>query len=274
MGEPMLVLSLSLFACPSPGDGAATGAAGQDSADSAAAADTADTAADTATDTADTAGGCGDGSEPLAAWSFDEGGGGTAFDAGPHGYDATLVGAGWTAEGLRGSALRLEADSAGYAELPVGALAVDGAFTVLGWARPAVLRGYNALLARGRADAIWNPYHLGYKDGGPLWATDNGGLGPSLHDLSSPGAHVGDWHLLAASYDPATGARVLYVDGAAVLADAEGPGALAYDDSPTRIGSDTNTGEPTGHFVGDLDEIVVLGCVVEPDFVLARWNAR
>jgi len=179
-------------------------------------------------------------SELIGWWSFEEGSGSLAADSGPLGLDGTLVGSGWTSSGHDGGGLRNSSDQ--YVELDYAELELTEGITITAWARPTALAGYNAVVARGVSSGVYNPYHLGYKDGSPLWATDDGSLGPHLQDLSDPGGHVGAWHHLAGTWDPGTGARALYVDGVEAASDTDGPSTLTYDSEPTRFGADTNDG--------------------------------
>ncbi len=238
--------------------------------DSAANADTSDTATpgDTAADSGDS------GTEPgpvdpclatgvVAEWSFEEGSGSVAADGSGHGLDGELLGASWTDEGAVGGGVHLDGDDS--VSLDHAANWPTSALTVAGWARPSVLRGYNVIVAHGSTDGIINPFHLGFKEGTPLWTTDAETLGPALHDESAAPSAVDAWHHLVGTWDGANGARALYVGGALLMDDAEGPPALAYDDIASRVGADVNAGEATGFFVGDLDEVLILDCAVSAE---------
>lgn len=209
--------------------------------------------------------------ELIGAWSFEDGGGKLATD-GVGGLDGVLVGdVTFVADGVSGDAIDLSGKAA-YVDLDYAELAPTGGLTISVWARPRSWAHYNTVVSRGRVDSFYNPYHLGYKDGTPLWSLDPDNSGAELRDLSDPGSHLDGWHQLVGTWDAATGERILYVDGSLAAQDI-GPNATSDDGTPTRFGADTNNGSPLHWFDGALDEVRMYDCAVDAKTVAAGYAA-
>jgi hypothetical protein len=68
---------------------------------------------------------------------------------------------------------------------------------------------------------------------------------------------AGTWYHVAYTYDSATGAQRLYLNGAQVLANTSTANILGYDDHPVLIGADRDSGQLAYLWSGTLDEIQI-----------------
>lgn len=91
-----------------------------------------------------------------------------------------------------------------------------------------------------------------YQFGG-LYAGANP-LNPSTAIGGAWSPTLGHWYHLAFTYEDATRAERLYVDGALFASGTAGSSPV-YDEHPFYIGGDSDFGSPSGYFIGDIDEV-------------------
>ncbi len=178
----------------------------------------------------------------LAAYSFDEGQGGTASDASGNGRTGTMVGAGWTS-GKNGSAVFLDGVD-DRVDLPQLGTFYRTAFTFEGW-----------VLKRGTRKDV--TVMGSWDGGGPMIWVDNAN-GRYMLTLGADSANyldsgrtpaVGSWQHVAGTWDGAT-AR-LYLDGVQV-ASRTFAGDIGTADV-WRIGAFRSN--PIGFFDGLVDDV-------------------
>ncbi len=184
----------------------------------------------------------------VAAYSFDDGAGGTATDNSGHGRAGAVVGATWVAAGKHGSALSFDGSSSHVDLPPLGTFYKSG-FTLEAWVKKSGTKQDVAVVGSwaGGSDGgpmIWDDhiagrYYLTLNKGTPADAYLDSGTAPS----------PGTWQHLAATYDGAT-AR-FYVDGA--LAASRPFGGDVGSSDVFRIGAYGPS--PTGFFDGLIDEV-------------------
>jgi len=189
----------------------------------------------------------------YAYWPFDTGSGPTAYDVGPNGDDASLVGSpSWTT-GMVGSAVTLDGSSQ-YVTTPIQ-LAGPSAFTIECWFKAtAGASGYLMGFGDAAAGASTNLDRLAYLDsaGHVVFGADSG----SIKTVATTATYNdGSWHHLAASLG--AGGLKLYLDGVLRGADSSTTTAGSYS-GYWRFGYDNLTSWPSAptqpHFAGSLDE--------------------
>ncbi|HKJ92430.1 MAG TPA: LamG-like jellyroll fold domain-containing protein, partial [Longimicrobiales bacterium] len=139
-------------------------------------------------------------------------------------------------------------------------LGMDSTWTVELWVRRDSAAGDQYLLDRSDAVGASNfQYALLLHDGAPAFAARTGGGPGDWYQATAPDTlPIGTWHHLAATYDSATAALTLYVDGAAVTPTLTNPGKFgrmrAGKGSAVYLGAyGTSAGD--GNFQGALDEV-------------------
>ena len=125
--------------------------------------------------------------------------------------------------------------------------------TAEAWVSFATIGGpYQSIIAK--------PYGTGTGDSFTIWYESGGlhaGASPtSVNDaLGYTWAPVlGAWHHVAFTFERATLAQALYVDGA-LVASGTAPSAPTYDAHPFYIGADVDNGGANGFFNGQIDEV-------------------
>ena len=178
----------------------------------------------------------------VAAYSFDEGSGGSTFDASGNGHTGVISGATWSPSGRYGGALSFDGIDDSVLLGSLGAFSQD-AFTLEAWVNKSGSKKDVAILGSwtGSGPMLWID-HLG----GHHRLTLAGGLTDYLDSGATPS--VGEWHHQAATWDGTT-ARY-YIDGTLVASrSSSGPGAS----DTWRIGA--YGAAPTGFFDGLIDDI-------------------
>ena len=218
--------------------------------------------------------------DTLGYWAFDTGTGAVAYDSGDLGLDADIVDASWTTAGYSGAALDFDGGSS-YVSIDHTELEAADGLTVSVWVQPDSLRGssWDSVVSRGSAGTgnlgcCGDSYYLGYYLAGLSWYTAQSSTMDPLLDGGAYSTHIGSWHHLLATWDPATGTRVTYVDGAQTATDTKGPAALLYDGTPTVVGADVNSGSQVLFFDGLIDEVKIFGCAVDGTQAAADYSAN
>jgi len=205
----------------------------------------------------------------LGYWPFEEGTGTVAYDEGPLALDGDIVDASWSS-GVIGNGLDFDGSSA-HVLLDYEELAPEAGMSLSAWVQPDSLQGssWDTAIARGASgagdlDCCGDSYWLGYYQYGlALYNNISGTITDSyIHDTSDYSGHVGSWHHLVGTWDAATGAQAIYLDGALVVSGTAYTYVI-YDGSPTRIGADTNSASDVLHFDGLIDEVKVLDCALD-----------
>ena len=160
-------------------------------------------------------------SGPVAAFTFDEGGGASTADAAASGRTATAqADLEWTRGRVGSATYRLEDTAAVVTGNPLrteqAVVDTSGAFTLSVWARLDDASDDAVLLSQ-EGDAT-SGFQLGYDAGEDRWTfRQSAGDTPGarfVHEVrSQEPARTGVWTQLVATQDPATGRTELYVDG-------------------------------------------------------------
>lgn len=124
----------------------------------------------------------------------------------------------------------------------------DGPFTLEGWIRPGDMAGRRGLFAKTEA----SEYGIFVSDGAPSFSVHLDGRYAKVEGAPSSLAR-GRWQHVAGVHD---GSELrLYVDGR-LVARAAAVGKRTTNELPLVLGADVNqSGLPTSHFEGDLDEV-------------------
>jgi hypothetical protein len=188
----------------------------------------------------------------LAHWAFDEGRGTVAADSSGHRTNAAIIGARWV-EGRIGGAL--EFDGVGARACSARSVQLAGRpLTLSVWAKRRSSGAVSMLLSQGTGTK-GGGIHIGFRE------TDAFTFDFWYDSVRTKVAYTDTaWHHWAATYDPRSGARVVYCDGVAVAADvAETP----YSGSG-RIEIGHLGFWPKTNFAGLIDDVRVYGRVLSP----------
>jgi hypothetical protein len=218
---------------------------------------------------------CDGADDTLGYWPLDDGEGTVAADAGSLGLDGEVTGGSWLSDGAVGGALAFDGVGT-WITLDHSELASMVGITLSAWVRPDSLQSasWDTIISRGASAGTdlaccRDSYFLGYYLHSVAFYTDTTLDNTPLFDGLDHGEHQGGWHHLAATWDPGTGVRTVYVDGVQTATDGLGPPTAAYDGTPTRIGADTNDSSPVLPFDGAIDEVKIFGCAVTAEEVAA-----
>ena len=213
----------------------------------------------------------------LGHWPFDAGSGAVAYDSGPLALDGDVVDASWTT-GVTGGALDFNGTSA-HVLLDYDELAPEQGLSLSAWVQPASLQAstWDTVISRGASSTgdlgcCSDSYYLGYyRYGLSLYSNVSSSYTDGeLLDGGSYASHVGSWHHLVGTWEGATGAQAIYVDGVRT-ASGTAYTYLTYDGTPTRIGSDTNSGSGILFFDGVIDEVKILDRAMDAGQVAADY---
>jgi len=224
----------------------------------------------------------GEGSEPLAWWSFDE----TAAPAtgakllkgrSPLDLDltTTLHGSPTLAPGVHGQALKLDGKS--YAEAASDGVCFSlnlSSFTVALWVNPDFVNGRWGFVSK-RTGHSQSPFVLGMRNGEIVYeATDQEGKWTSYNFSSPPVLVAGEWQHVAAVVEE--GKRVvLYHNGRPVATRDLAGQKLATNEQALRIGWEAWGGDPPkadvpGYLTGLIDEVKIWPRCLSPEEVAAE----
>jgi len=206
----------------------------------------------------------------VAAYSFGEGSGTTAFDASGNGNNGTINGATWTASGKYGHALVFSGTSASPQMVTVNdsaSLDLTTNLTLEAWVNPSV------------ASKLWTDIIYKYNDdyylngssqpnGPPAVGATFGGT----HDnniLASVALKTNTWTFLTGTYDGAT--LKLYTNGVLAASLAQ-TGTMKTSTYPLQIGGDSYNGPPGQFWQGMIDEVRVYNIALTAAQIQADMN--
>lgn len=127
--------------------------------------------------------------------------------------------------------------------------------------------------------------------GGPVIAKPKGILGVDSYSLVVAGGNLvgsaagefqhlpfspvpGRWYHLVFTYDDASRAKLIYLDGVLVSVGLAQPGAsISYDNRPLLLGGDTDTGSPTALLNGRVDEASIYNRALTYPEIKGLYNA-
>jgi PKD repeat protein len=200
-------------------------------------------------------------SDPVAAYSFDEGVGTTAADASGNGNTGMLDGATWTAAGKYGGALSFDGSSALVNVADASSLDLTTAMTLEAWVKPTdVSSDWRDVIYKGN-----DSYYL--EASSPQGQTPGTGGTFSSSPLYGTGALAANtWSHLAATYDGST--LRLYVNGVQVASRAQ-TGLIHTSNNPLQIGGDSIFGQ---FFAGLIDEVRVYNRALSASEIQADMN--
>ncbi len=156
----------------------------------------------------------------LGYWPFNENSGTVAHDQSGNNHDATLSNTTW-ATGLLGSALAFNGSNS---QGVTNSIPFTNTFSISAWVNPAVT-SQASFAAIGQSQAS-SGFYLGVDSTGTQYKffvnSGNGSTGACafssvVSGCAQGGTVTSGWHLIAGTYDGATGS--LYVDGALVASD-------------------------------------------------------
>jgi hypothetical protein len=205
-------------------------------------------------------------------WPLDESEGLRHDLSGPgrHLTDPTAVGA---TAGKFGPALNLTKNSGHYLVQAQNNKAVNsGSLSLVGWVRPERLKDTQVVIAR---------YEYGLKNRGyRLDLRSNEAIGFIVSpdgeftedyllrvSLAEP-LQVGQWYHLAAVFDGANQALVVYVDGQEVGRRTVAYPSIYPSTAPLMLGANLEAGSVTQHFEGQLDEWRIFSEALSPTAIL------
>jgi hypothetical protein len=183
----------------------------------------------------------------VAAYSFNEGTGGTAGDASGNGHTGAISGAAWSTQGRFGNALSFDGVNDWVTVNSSSLLNLTTAMTVEAWVFPTTATGKrNVLIKEGTNRDIYNLYARSGGNLSEIYAFI-GGQNRSAESSPLP-ANV--WTHIAGVYD-GTALR-LYVNGVQVAVNNLASGLIDTSNGPLRIGGNSIWGE---FFLGWIDEV-------------------
>jgi Concanavalin A-like lectin/glucanases superfamily len=216
-------------------------------------------------------------SSPIGKWNFDEGTGTTSADLSGQGHTATLVGgASWTTAGKEGAGLALDGVT-GYADVGVSLIDTAQSFTVLSWAKLAVVDSWEVVASQD--DVTGSLFGLKLRGD----ATNAFDFDVETTDVTNPGFIVAQssvtavaqtWVHLAGVYDSSgAGTLTVYVNGVLQETAAIGQSVMASTGHFV-VGRGLYNGV-TGSFVnGTLDEVEVHASALTSAQVAAVYAAE
>ncbi len=194
--------------------------------------------------------------EPKAHWKLDDGAGSVALDS-VGGHTGSLQnGPLWTADGKVGGALIFDGVDDQVNVSHSDDLNLVNGFTIAAWVR-------NDASSFSGSDRILSKESAGQNDN--YWfSVQNRRLRLGVEsDVFSPTSELnpGQWHHVAAAFDPVMGVVRIYVDGAEVL-EANTTATLSPNTDPILIGSNW---EGTKFWEGALDDVRLYGQALGAD---------
>jgi glucose/arabinose dehydrogenase len=202
----------------------------------------------------------------VAAFSFDEGAGGSSADASGNGNVGTINGATWSTQGRFGGALSFNGTDNTVRVPSSTSLNLSAAMTLEAWINPAAVQSDWRTIMQRQPDA----YFLNASNSnGPLLPSGGGTFGATTAYVSgSTASPVGVWTHVALTYDGAT--LKLYVNG--VLANSQArTGTIQSGTNPLWIGGNSPYGE---YFQGLIDELRIYNRALTQAEIQADMTTR
>ena len=205
---------------------------------------------------------------PVARWTFDEGKGQLAGDAGgPDNAAALLNGANWTARGKSGAALHLS--GGGSAEISHPVVDTGGSFAVSAWVKVNKLGGYQTFVSED-GSAI-SAFFLQLRGDTGNFAFTVPGADDADHTVVAGAgfpAQAGTWYYLLGVHDAQTKTISLYVNG--VLQQTALYASAWRAAGATAIGRGKFAGKPVDFASADIDDVKIFDTAATDAAELAR----
>lgn len=193
---------------------------------------------------------------PVGSWAFDDGSGTTAADSATPAHPLTVAGGAFDGKGRIDGSLALDGTN-DYAEATGPVVDTSKSFSISAWARPtsATKNGVVAAVTGTNSSAFGLYYDSAAKRW--LFARSSADVSnPTLYRAASKEAPVnGAWTHLLGSYDAATGALQLFVNGRLQQTATSPTTAAWHAAGPLMVGRAKYAGAFTGQFAGSLDQI-------------------
>ena len=192
---------------------------------------------------------------PVASWTFDEGKGRSAEDAGHAENVGNLRGdAEWAAQGKSGAALRLSGK--GHVEARPAVVDTSGSFAVSAWVKINKLGGYQTFVSEDGANISAFFLQLRGDTGGFAFTVPTA---DNTQNVAQAGAgfpaQAGIWYYLLGIHDAQAKTISLYVNG--VLQQATPYAAAWKAGGPTIIGRAKFAGNPVDYASADIDDVKI-----------------
>ena len=192
---------------------------------------------------------------PVAHWTFDEGKGLSAEDAGhPDNTAAFLNGAGWTTQGKTGAALHL--NGRGSAEISHPVVDTSGSFAVSAWVKLNKRGGFQTFVSEDGSTI--SAFFLQLRDDtGGFSFTVPGADDPDHTMIAGAGfpAQVGTWYYLLGVHDAQAKTISLYVNG--ILQQTTPYQSAWKATGATAIGRAKFAGKPVDFASADIDDVKI-----------------
>ena len=184
------------------------------------------------------------------------------------------------ASGKVGQAFSLNGSSA-FVEIPdTPSVSIAGAISIDAWINPTTTVAFQTILSKYDSPANQLSYILGVNAGGGLrfvvYQTGDGSISRGV-DTASGFVPTGTFTHVAATFDPATQAIKIYVNGvdtnAALIAGSTSVFAIFDSTAAVRIGDVVNSGGGPVLFAGLIDEVDLFNRALSAGEVQAIYNA-
>jgi hypothetical protein len=197
---------------------------------------------------------------PVAAYSFDEGGGLVVGDGSGSGNDGSVSGAGWVVGGKYGSGLLFDGVDDVVTVPDDATLRIPVDITLEAWINTSSVTGHRHFVGKNFYELSVDPSGGGFTTTFEF-RTGDGWVGATSGDLT-----LGEWYHVAGTFD---GSVIrLFVDGVEVETTAAG-GTIDQTSSPFRVGTADASGD---FFDGLIDEVRVYDRVLTPTEIQTDMN--
>lgn len=188
------------------------------------------------------------GSEAVGMWRFDEGAGGTAYDASGYGNNGTIVGTTWIT-GILGKALNFPGANNNVTINNFGQVAPKDEITISAWAKPNTLSGQHDLFWMSAPGDYRITVHFPW-DNSIIWQFGQCCVGASI-SIASSGVVEGKWNHFVFISSKAASFVKIYVNGREVI---KGTTSSSFQRGTASWLIGGRTSNP---FYGEIDEVMV-----------------